>query len=123
MQMVTLEPLMPPYSSGMGMARTPLSANSFSMSVGYSAFSSISAARGATRSCTSSRIVSRIASCSSEKLKSMRRLCGAPGRSLRSPDQVAGDHHPLDLVGALVDLQGLGVAEVPLQRLTGQRRS
>ena len=71
MQMVTLEPEMPPYSSGNGMLRMPLAANSDSMSFGYSARSSISAARGATLSWTSSRIVSRIASCSSENSKSM----------------------------------------------------
>src|SRR6266699_2387902 len=41
------------------------------MSLGNSAFSSISAARGATRSCTSSRIVSRIATCSSDSSKSI----------------------------------------------------
>src|SRR6266566_5191127 len=71
MQMVTLEPEIPPYSSGKGMPRIPLSAKSLSMSFGYSAFSSISAARGATRSWTSSRIVSRIATCSCESSKSM----------------------------------------------------
>ena len=70
MQMVTLDPEMPPYSSGKGMAITPLLAKSSSMSFGYSAVSSISAARGATRSWTISRMVSRMASCSSEKLKS-----------------------------------------------------
>src|SRR5947209_2064219 len=104
MQMVTLEPLMPPYSSGIGMARTPFSAKSFSMSSGYSSLSSISAALGATLSCTNSRMVSRIASCSSEKLKSMQTI-------MRSAEQLSGDHHALDLVGALVDLQRLRVAE------------
>src|SRR2546427_501857 len=45
MQIVTLEPDMPPYCSGNGMPRIPFSAKSLSMSFGYSAFSSISAAR------------------------------------------------------------------------------
>src|SRR6266567_2896437 len=90
------------------MPRMPLSAKSFSMSLGYSAFSSISAARGATLSWTSSRIVSLIASCSSENSKSI------SGHTIA--DQIAGDDHPLDLVGALVDLQRLGIAYVALER-------
>src|SRR5229473_6768558 len=105
MQMVTLEPEMPPYSSGKGMPRMPFSAKSLSMSFGYSAFSSISAARGATLSCTSSRIVSRIAICSSEKSKSIALLL----------DHFSGDHDSLDLVRALVDLQRLGVANVAFE--------
>src|SRR5262249_15624245 len=108
---------MPPYSSGIGIASTPFSANSSSMSRGYSSFSSISAARGATRSCTSSRIVSRIASCSSEKSKSMGLIIcpSEPGG-----EDLAGDHDPLALVRALVDLQRLGVAEVALEGAGGQ---
>src|SRR5215469_2611680 len=78
------------------------------MSLGYSAFSSISAARGATRSCTSSRIVSRIASCSSENSKSM-------VSELSSVEEIARDHHALDLIRALVDLKRLGVTHVTLE--------
>ena len=78
MQMVTLDPEIPPYSSGKGIPRMPLSANSFSMSFGYSAFWSISAARGATRSWTSSRIVSRIATCSAVNSKSISSLIIRP---------------------------------------------
>src|SRR3984893_4233350 len=89
MQIVTLEPEMPPYSSGNGMPRMPFSANSFSMSLGYSAFSSISAARGATRSWTSSRIVSLMATCSSENSKSM---------WVSLAEQMTSDDDPLDLV-------------------------
>jgi len=47
MQIVTLEPEIPPYCSGNGMPRMPLSAKSFSMSFGYSAFCvDLSRARG-----------------------------------------------------------------------------
>ena len=49
----------PPYSSSNGRARMSCSANSSRMSRGYSPVSSISAARGATRSRTIWRIVSR----------------------------------------------------------------
>src|SRR5438067_2092024 len=110
MQMLTLEPDIPPYSSGNGMPRMPFSAKRASMSFGYSAFWSISAARGATLSWTSSRIVSRMATCSSLNSKSMTRL------ELSGLEQVSGDHHPLHLVGALVDLQRLGVSNVALER-------
>src|SRR4029077_12474687 len=108
MQMVTLEPEIPPYSSGNGMPRMPLSAKSFSMSFGYSPVWSISAARGATRSCTSSRIVSRIATCSVLNSKSM------PVR-LSRVQQCPGDHDPLHLVRAFVDLERLRVADVALE--------
>src|SRR5207245_8179348 len=105
MQIVTLDPEMPPYCSVKGMPRIPFSAKSLSISFGYSAFSSISAARGATLSCTSSRIVSRIAICSSEKSKSIALLL----------DHFSGDHDSLDLVGTLVDLQRFGVANVAFE--------
>src|SRR6185436_11165479 len=95
------------------MPRIPLSAKSFSMSLGYSAFSSISAARGKTLSWTSSRIVSRIAICSSLNSKSISAHTIA--------DQITGDDHALNLVGALVDLQGLGVADVALEGAAPQR--
>src|SRR3990172_8341625 len=36
------------------------------------------------------------------------------GRGLPHSQQLLGDHHPLDLVGPLVDLHDLGVAHVPL---------
>jgi len=65
MQIVTLEPEMPPYCSGNGMPRMPFAAKSCSMSFGYSAFSSISAARGATRSRAIWRTRSRNEICSS----------------------------------------------------------
>ncbi len=71
MQMLTLEPLTPPYASGKGMPRMPLSAKRRSMSLGYSRFSSISEARGTTFSCTSSRMVSRMANCSGLNRKSI----------------------------------------------------
>src|SRR5581483_4518455 len=106
MQIVTLDPLIPPYSSGNGMARIPFSAKSISMSFGYSAFSSISAARGTTLSWTSSRMVSRIASCSSLKSKSMARLWAAGNgriRGLEGP-QRDGQQDP--------ENQGLVVLEV-----------
>src|SRR5579864_4937996 len=112
MQMVTDDPEMPPYCSGNGIPRMPFSAKSFSMSLGYSAVWSISAARGATRSCTSSRIVSRIAICSSENSKST-------GVSLA--EQLSGDDHSLDLVRALVDLQRFRIAYVSLERTAGSR--
>src|SRR5438552_16767096 len=115
MQIVTLEPEIPPYSSGKGMPRMPLSANSFSMSFGYSAVWSISAARGATASCTSARVVSLSATCSAVNSKSIR--FGLSG--LLPPQQLARDHDPLDLVRALVDLQRLGVADVALERAAG----
>src|SRR5579872_6019045 len=107
MQMVTLEPEMPPYSSGNGMPRIPLSAKSFSMSFGYSAVWSISAARGATLSSTSSRIVSRMASCSGVSSKSI---------AVRLAEQLARDDDTLDLVRAFIDLEGLCVAHVALER-------
>src|ERR1700757_4852595 len=113
MQIVTLEPEMPPYSSGKGIPRMPLSAKSFSMSLGYSPVWSISAARGATRSCTSSRIVSRIASCSALNSKSILGLSGS--------QQFTRDHHSLDLVRAFVDLERLGVAHVALERAAHPR--
>src|SRR5215213_7735383 len=40
----------------------------------------------------------------------------AEGRARGSAQQRAGDDHPLDLVGALVDLGDLGVAHHPLDR-------
>ena len=49
----------PPYSDSNGSPSRSCSANSSRMSRGYSALSSISAARGATRSTTILRIVSR----------------------------------------------------------------
>ena len=49
----------PPYSSSNGSPSRSCSANSLRRSHGYSAFASISAARGATRSRTIWRIVSR----------------------------------------------------------------
>ena len=55
----------PPYSSGNGSPSRSCSANSLRMSHGYSALASISAARGATRSDTICRIVSRNSSWSS----------------------------------------------------------
>ena len=55
----------PPYSSGNGRPSRSCSANSLRMSHGYSALASISAARGATRSVTIWRIVSRNSICSS----------------------------------------------------------
>src|SRR5437867_12367994 len=85
------------------------------MSSGYSALASISAARGATRSCTSSRIVSRIATCSAVNSKSMSRA------RLSGPEQFARDDDPLHLVRAFVDLQGLGVAHVALERASVDR--
>src|SRR5579872_1558525 len=109
MQMVTLEPEIPPYSSGNGMPRIPFSANSFSMSFGYSAVWSISAARGATLSWTSSRMVSRIATCSSENSKSM-------SANYPDPEELASDDAALHLVGALVDLQRFRVADMALER-------
>ena len=54
----------PPYSSSNGSPRMSCSANSLRMSHGYSALASISAARGATRSRTIWRIVSRKSMCS-----------------------------------------------------------
>src|SRR5438093_3528003 len=141
MQIVTLDPEMPPYSSGKGMAITPLPAKSSSMSFGYWAVSSISAARGATRSWTISRMVSRMASCSSEKPKSTfaqlsRETRAVPPRPLRksgchfcrgeacpahagtnSAEQRARDHYALDLVRTFVDLERLGVPEVTLERV------
>ncbi len=55
----------PPCSGSKGSARMSCSARILRRSCGYSAFSSISAARGATRSCAIWRIVSRNDSCSS----------------------------------------------------------
>src|ERR1700730_1653054 len=110
MQIVTLEPEIPPYCSGNRMPRMPFSAKSFSMSFGYSALASISAARGATRSCTSSRTVSRIATCSSEKSKST---------DVSLAEHPSCDDDPLDLVRAFVDLQRLRVAEMALKRAAG----
>ena len=49
----------PPYSSSNGRPRMSCSASSSRMSRGYSAVRSISAARGAIRSCASWRIMSR----------------------------------------------------------------
>src|ERR1700733_12023523 len=40
-------------------------------------------------------------------------------RMLRAFREVVGDHHALDLAGALVDLGDLRVAEVPLDRELG----
>ena len=56
----------PPYSSSKGRPNRSCSAKSSRRSCGYSAFSSISAARGATRSWAIWRIVSRKSRCSSE---------------------------------------------------------
>src|SRR5918992_3993916 len=40
----------------------------------------------------------------------------SPSGPRRLPQEVAGDNHPLDLAGALVDLGDLGVAVEPLGR-------
>src|SRR5260370_40541350 len=112
MQIVTLEPEMPPYSSGNGMPRIPFSANSFSMSFGYSPVWSISAARGATRSWTSSRIVSLMATCSGVNSKSI-------WAGLSGLQQIARDHDPLHLVGTLVDLERFRVADVSFEWASG----
>src|SRR5258708_21925525 len=112
MQIVTLEPDMPPYSSGKGMPRIPFSANSFSMSFGYSPLRSISAARGATRSWTSSRIVSLMATCSGVNSKSI-------SAGLSGLQQIPGDHDPLHLVGTLVDLERFRVEDVSFEWASG----
>jgi len=73
----------PPCSVSNGSPNRSCSAKSSRMSRGYSAFSSISAARGATRSCAIWRIVSRKSRCSwgmaySSARASMARILDTP---------------------------------------------
>src|SRR3989440_4781557 len=60
----------PPYSSGMHRPVSPVSTNSANRSSGYFSVSSISRARGATRSCASLRTVAWSSASSSESSKS-----------------------------------------------------
>src|SRR5438105_6399197 len=110
-------PLSPPYSGGKGREKRPCWRNSWTTSQGNSSVSSISAARGAMRPRASSRTDPCTISCSSlRRMSTAGSLWSGYLTSVRlwplsGAEKLAGDDHPLDLIGALVDLARLGVAQ------------
>src|ERR1700681_4668198 len=106
---VSALPESPPYSGGNGSAKRSCLRKRSTTSQGNSPVRSISAARGAMRSRAMSRTVSRIITCSWLRRTSTGVML--PSGRGSAVEQLPGDDHALDLVGALIYLARLGIAE------------